>query len=109
MKHSLLRIYIGESDMIHSKPLYEALLLKARETGLAGATVFKGFMGFGHASIIHTAKILRLSEDMPVLIEIADTDEKIDSFIPHVKEMLNKSGSHGLITRELVEIIPYRE
>lgn len=109
MKHSLLRIYIGESDMIHSQPLYEALLLKARETGLAGATVFKGFMGYGHASIIHTAKILRLSEDLPILIEITDSDEKIDSYIPFVKEMMNKSGSHGLITREMVEVIPYRE
>ncbi len=109
MKHSLLRIYIGESDMIHSKPLYEALLLKARETGLAGATVFKGFMGYGHLSIIHTAKILRLSEDLPILIEIVDTDEKTDSFIPYVKEMMKQSGSHGLITREIVEVIPYRE
>ncbi|QOJ28333.1 MAG: DUF190 domain-containing protein [Ignavibacteriales bacterium] len=109
MKHSLLRIYIGESDMMHGKPLYETLLLKARETRLAGATVFKGFMGYGHASIIHTAKILRLSEDLPILIEIADTEDKIDRFIPNVKEMMKQAGSHGLITREQVEIIPYRE
>lgn len=66
-------------------------------------------MGYGHASIIHTAKILRLSEDLPILIEIADSDEKIDRFIPFVKEMMKHAGSHGLITREMVEVIPYRE
>lgn len=96
----LLRIYIGESDRWDGAPLYEAIVLKAREMGLAGATMLRGLMGFGAASRIHTAKILRLSEDMPVLVEIVDTAEKIQAFLPVVQKMIGE----GLITVERVRV-----
>lgn len=100
----LLRIFVGESDRWHGKPLYEAVVLKARELHLAGATVLRGPMGFGAHSRIHTAKILRLSEDLPMVIEIVDSKEKIDSLLPHVDEMLKD----GLVTLEKVQVIQYR-
>jgi len=100
----LLRIYIGEQDKWHHLPLYEAIVLKARELGLAGATVLRGPMGFGAHSHLHTAKILRLSEDLPVLIEIVDTDEKIRAFLPEFDAMVKD----GLITLEQVHIIKYQ-
>ena len=99
----LLRIFLGESDKWHGKPLYEAIVLKAREMHLAGATVLRGPMGFGHSSRLHTAKILRLSEDLPLLIEIVDAEDKINSFLPELDAMM---GS-GLVTLEKVKVLKY--
>lgn len=100
----LLRIFIGESDQWQGRPLYEAIVLKARELHLAGATVLRGPMGFGAHSRLHTAKILRLSEDLPILIEIVDEKEKIDELLPHIDEMVTE----GMVTVEQVQIIKYR-
>jgi uncharacterized protein len=100
----LLRIFIGESDHYHGKPLYEWIVLKAREAGLAGATVLRGIEGFGAASRIHTAKILRLSEDLPLIIEIVDTSEKIEAFLPQIDMAITE----GLATIENVNIRLYR-
>jgi len=100
----LLRIFIGESDHWHGKPLYEAIVMKAREEHLAGATVLRGPMGFGKNSHLHTSKILRLSEDLPIIIEIVDSKEKIDNFLPYIDEMV----TDGLVTLEKVRVIKYR-
>ena len=100
----LLRIFIGESDRWEHKPLYEAIVLKARELHLAGATVLRGAMGFGKSSRLHTAKILRLSMDLPLVIEIVDSDEKIRAFLPMLDEMMKG----GLVTLEKVNVIDYR-
>lgn len=100
----LLRIFLGESDQWHGRPLYEALVLKARALHLAGATVLRGPMGFGAHSRLHTAKVLRLSEDLPIVIEIVDSEEKINSFLPIVDEMI----ADGLVTLEKVQVIQYR-
>ncbi len=100
----LLRIFIGESDRWHHQPLYEALVMKAREMHLAGATVLRGPMGFGKSSRMHTAKILRLSMDLPLVIEIVDSEEKINSFLPVLDEMMNG----GLVTLEKARVIDYR-
>ena len=101
---SLLRIFIGESDRWHGKPAHEAIVLRARELGLAGATVFMGAMGFGADSRLHTFKILRLSEDLPVLIEIVDSREKIEAFLPGIDAIVQE----GLVTVEPVRVIKYR-
>src|ERR1041385_4086051 len=101
---SLLRIFVGESDRYHHQPLYEAIVLKAREKGLAGATVLRGVMGFGHHSILHTAKILRLSEDLPMVIEIVDAAEKIENFLPVLDEMIKD----GLVTLEPIRVLRYQ-
>jgi len=104
-EHSkLLRIFIGESDRWHHQPLYEAIVLKARELGLAGATVLRGPMGFGAKSHLHTAKILRLSMDLPMVIEIVDGPDKIELLLPYLDEMVRD----GLVTIEDVRIIKYR-
>lgn len=100
----LLRIFVGESDKYHGRPLYEAIVLKARELHLAGATVLRGPMGYGAASRVHTAKVLRLSDDLPMVIEIVDSREKIDELMPYVDEMVQE----GLVTLERVEVIKYR-
>ncbi|HEY8486684.1 MAG TPA: DUF190 domain-containing protein [Limnochordales bacterium] len=100
----LLRIYVGDSDRYEGRPLYEALLLKAREAGLAGATVMRGVAGFGAHSRIHTAKVLRLSEDLPVVLEIADEESKIRRFLPTVEAMVRE----GLVTLERVQVFLYR-
>ncbi len=100
----LLRIFVGESDKWEGKPLYEAIVREARTAGLAGATVMRGLMGFGAHSRIHTAKILRLSEDLPIIIEIADRAERIESFLPKLDSMI----SEGLVTIEKVRVIHYR-
>src|SRR4249920_3099730 len=100
----LLRVFIGESDRWEHKPLYEAIVLKARELGLAGATVLRGPMGFGANSHLHTAKILRLSMDLPMVIEIVDSEEKINLLLPHLDEMVLE----GLVTLEDVRVIKYR-
>lgn len=99
----LLRIFIGENDRHAGRPLYEAIVLKARELHLAGATVLRGPMGFGHSSRLHTAKILRLSEDLPLVIEIVDTEEKINAFLPVLETMM----SSGLVTLEKARVIRY--
>lgn len=100
----LLRIFVGESDKHGHYTLYEAIVLKAREMGLAGATVIRGVMGFGKHSIIHTAKILRLSEDLPMIVEIADSLENIERFLPTLDEMIKD----GLVTLEKVKVIQYK-
>src|ERR1700687_5797516 len=99
----LLRIFIGENDRFEHAPLYEAIVLKAREMHLGGATVLRGPMGFGHSSRLHTTKILRLSEDLPVLIEIVDGEEKINGFFPTLDAMM---GS-GLVTMKKVRVLQY--
>ena len=99
----LLRIFIGEDDRFEGRPLYEAIVLKAREMQLAGATVLRGPMSFGASSRLHTAKILRLSEDLPLVIEIVDSEEKVDDFLP----VLDKMMSSGLITLEKVQVLQY--
>jgi PII-like signaling protein len=100
----LLRIFVGESDKHEGKPLYEWLVLKAREAGLAGATVLRGIEGFGAHSRLHTAKILRLSEDLPIVIEIVDALEKIEAFLPVVDHAIGE----GLATLERVQVRFYR-
>src|SRR5437868_14539626 len=100
----LLRIFVGERDRFEHKPLYEAIVLKARELHLAGATVLRGPMGFGKSSRLHTAKILRLSMDLPLVIEIVDSEKKIQSFLP----VLDKMMGGGLLTMEKVNVIDYR-
>ena len=100
----LLRIFIGESDKLGHKPLYEVIVLKAREAGLAGATVLRGVMGFGKNSILHTAKILRLSEDLPMVVEIVDSLEKVEAFLPALDEMI----TDGLVTLERVKVLHYK-
>ncbi len=100
----LLRVFIGESDRWKGQPLYEAIVRKAKADGLAGATVLRGLMGFGANSRIHTAGILRLSEDLPIVIEIVDTREKIETFTAEIDEMVGD----GMITLEKVQVIHYR-
>ena len=103
----LLRIFVGESDKFEGKPVYEELVLKAREAGLAGATVIKGIMGFGANSKIHTSKILAMSEDLPLIIEIVDELNKIEKFIPVVNNIFEKANIGGLVTIEKAQIIKY--
>ncbi len=100
----LLRIFVGENDRWQGKPLYEAIVMEASRRGLAGATVIKGFMGFGAHSRIHTAKLLELSQDLPIVIEIVDAAERIEAFIPALEQMLGD----GLITLERAEVRLYR-
>ena len=100
----LLRVFIGESDRWNHRPLYEAIVLRARELHLAGATVLRGPMGFGKSSRMHTAKILRLSMDLPIVIEIVDSEEKINELLPALEQMM----SGGMVTLERVQVINYR-
>jgi PII-like signaling protein len=99
----LLRIFCGEDDRHDGAPLYEAIVLKAREMQLGGATVLRGPMGFGHSSRLHTAKILRLSEDLPMVVEIVDSEEKVRAFLPTLDRMM----SSGLVTLEKVQVLHY--
>lgn len=103
----LLRVFVGESDKSRSRPLFEAIVEKARELGLAGSTVLRGIEGFGANSRIHTAKVLRLSEDLPIVIEIVDTDEKIKQALPVFEEMIDESNCGVLMTMERAEIVKY--
>ena len=100
----LLRIFIGETDIYKGKPLYEQIVLKARKLDLAGATVIRGIMGFGANSRLHTAKLLRLSEDMPVVVELVDTENNINKILPFLDETVEE----GLITLEKARVIKYR-
>ena len=104
----LLRVFIGETDKVGHRPLYEAIVRTAKEHGLAGATVLRGVEGFGaNSRFIHTAKILRLSEDLPVIIEIVDAEEKIRAFLPVVDELIERSGGGAMVTLEQVEVLRY--
>lgn len=100
----LLRIFIGASDLHKGRPLHERIVEEARARGLAGATVLRGIMGYGAASRVHTAKLLRLSEDLPIVVEIVDAQEKIDDFLPFLDEVVTE----GLVTMERAHIIRYR-
>jgi PII-like signaling protein len=103
---TLLRVFIGEDDRHEHLPLYEAIVLKARAQHLAGATVLRGPMGFGHSSRLHTAKVQRLSEDLPVVVEIVDSEDKVNAFLPQLDAMMPESG---LITLETVQVLRYGE
>lgn len=100
---ALLRVFIGESDRYQGHPLYEAIVTKAREMHMGGATVLRGPMGYGRTSRLHTAKVLRLSEDLPIVVEIVDSQEKIDEFLPVLDGMI----ASGLVTLEKVQVIKY--
>ena len=100
---TLLRLFVGEKDRYEHRPLYEAIVLRAREHGLAGATVLRGLLGFGASSMLHTAKILRLSDDLPIVIEIVDAEHQIESFLPTIEAMLNK----GMVTIEKIRVLRY--
>ncbi|HEX3562970.1 MAG TPA: DUF190 domain-containing protein [Solirubrobacterales bacterium] len=100
----LLRIFIGESDQHGRKPLYQAIVEMLREEGMAGATVLRGVEGFGATSRLHTARILRLSQDLPIVIEVADTAQRIEAIMPKIDEMV----SEGLVTLERVQVVTYR-
>lgn len=103
----LLRVFLGENDRFERRPLYEAIVLKARELHMAGATVLRGPMGFGPSSRLHTAKLERLSEDLPFIVEMVDAKEKIDGFLPVLDGMIEASGSSVLVTWEDVRVLRY--
>jgi hypothetical protein len=102
---TLLRVFVGESDTWHGKPLYQAIVERARAEGLAGATVVRGIEGFGARSTIHTTRLLRLSEDLPLVIELVDTEARIEAFLPILDGMVRE----GLVTLERVRVVAYRE
>ncbi len=104
----LLRIFVGEVDKIGHRLLYEAILIAAKENGLAGGTVLKGIMSFGASSRIHRARLIELSEDLPIVVEIVDHADKIDAFLPIVNELFEKCGRGGLITMEKVDVLYYK-
>lgn len=101
---SLLRVFIGESDKVDGRPLYAVIVEEARKRGMAGATVSRGFLGFGANSRIHTSKVLRLSEDLPVVVEIVDETDKVEAFLPELDKMIGE----GLVTLEKIQVIVYR-
>jgi PII-like signaling protein len=107
-RSKLLRIFVGEVDKIGHQLLYETILLAAREKGLAGGTVLKGIMSYGASSRIHVARLIELSEDLPIVVEIVDQEDKIDSFIPVVNDLFEKCGRGGLITVEKVDVLYYK-
>ena len=104
----LVRIFIGEADRLHTRPLFEAIVYAAREMGLAGATVLRGVEGFGADSVIHTARVLRLSEDLPIVIEVVEMPDRVVPFVERVEAMLDEANCGGLITLERAEIIRYQ-
>lgn len=103
----ILKIYVGESDKVSGRPLFEEIVFQARKAGLAGATVFKGIMSFGASHSVHTMKIFALSGDLPVTVEIIDTVEKLDSFIVRVNELMDKSKKGGLVTFQELDVLRY--
>ena len=107
-RSKLLRIFVGEIDRIGHQLLYEAILLAAKDKGLAGGTVLKGIMSYGPSSRIHVARLIELSEDLPIVIEIVDSEEKIDLFLPVVNDLFEKCGRGGLITVEKVDVLYYK-
>ncbi|SFV36061.1 DUF190 domain-containing protein [Thermoflavifilum thermophilum] len=104
----LLRIFIGEIDKLGKQPLYQAILFAARKQGMAGCTVLRGIMSFGAGSKVHTAKWIDVSEDLPIVVEIVDKEEKINAFLPALHEMMEKAGCGGLITIEKAQVLYYR-
>jgi PII-like signaling protein len=104
----LLRIFIGEIDKIGHTPLYETIVLAARKAGIAGATVLRGILSYGASSRLHTARLIDISEDLPIVIEIIDTEEKINGFIPVVQDLFEQCGRGGLITVEKVDVLYYK-
>lgn len=105
---TLLRIFVGEADRIDHKPVYEVILKTARDNGIAGVTVLRGIMSYGASTIIHTAKLIEISQDLPIVIEIVDSEEKINNFMPSINEIFSKSKKGGLITTEKVNVIFYQ-
>ena len=103
----LLRIFVGESDRIHGRPLYEAIVHTAHALGLAGATAWRGLESYGARSLIHTVKVLRLSEDLPIIIEIVDSEDKIRIALPALEALIEEAGGGGLVTLEKAEVIRY--
>ncbi len=106
-KSSILRIYVGNTDKINGAPLYETIVYAAKRKGLAGATVYKGVMGYGANSIIHSTKIFEISQDLPIIIEIVDLDERIDAFLEMIKPYLENPKYGMLITKQSIEVIHY--
>ena len=104
----LLRVFTGEADRIGHQPVYECIIRAAREKNIAGATVLRGIMGFGVGSVIHTARLIEISGDLPVVIEIVDTESKIDEFIPVIQQIFEQSKKGGLITTEKVNVLLHR-
>ncbi len=104
----LLRIFIGENDKADHQPLYEALLLAAKAQGLAGATVLRGIMSFGASTRVHTAKLIDISQDLPIVVEIVDEEDRITAFMPKVQELMARAGGGGLVTLEKAEVLCYR-
>lgn len=104
----LLRIFLGEIDKVGHRPLYEAIVFAARNQGIAGATVLRGILSFGASTRIHTAKLIDISEDLPIVIEIIDTEEKINNFIPVINDLFDECGRGGLITLEQVNVLYYK-
>jgi len=103
----LLRIFVGESDKVKHTPLYEKIVKEAHAAGLAGATAWRGILSYGHTSHIHTAKILDLSSDLPIIVEIVDSETKVDAFLPKLDSLFEEAQSGGLVTIEKVDIIKY--
>ncbi len=104
----LLRIYVGEKDRVAGRPLYEHIVREARERGLAGATVLRGIEGFGASSLLHTARLLRLSDDLPIVIEIADKEDRIQAFVAEMDAVFDAAGCGGMVTLEKVEVLVYK-
>jgi len=104
----LLRIFVGELDKVDHEPLYEQIVFEAKRRNLAGATVMRGIMSYGASSLIHSSKLLRLSEDLPIIIEIVDSEENINTFLPVVESLIEKSGRGGLITIEKADVRYYK-
>jgi len=104
----LLRIFLGEIDKIDHQPLYETIVQEARKNGIAGATVLKGILGYGASTVIHSAKLIDISEDLPIVIEMVDTEEKINTFLPTLNQLLEKVGRGGLVTSENINVLYYK-
>lgn len=104
----LLRIFIGENDKANHQPLYEAILFAAKKQGLAGATVLRGIMAYGASTQIHTAKLIDISQDLPIVVEIVDHEDKINRFLKTVNELMDKAGCGGLVTIEKAQVLYYR-
>jgi uncharacterized protein len=104
----LLRVFIGESDRLDHKPVYEIIVIKARQHGIAGATVLRGMLGYGASSVIHSARLIDISENLPVIVEIVEEEEKINSFIPVINDIFEQSKKGGLVTMEKVNVIYYQ-
>jgi uncharacterized protein len=104
----LLRVFVGEIDKINHTPLYETIIFAAKKQGIAGATVLRGIMSYGASSNIHTAKLIDISEDLPIVIEIVDTEEKINNFLPEINRLFDECGRGGLITIEQVNVLYYK-